>query len=139
MTPKIFLSKSEKQTRQIAARWGKRLKPLDVVCLYGPMGSGKTTFAQGIAQGLGFRGRAVSPTFNLIREYRIKEGILYHLDLFRIDSSDLNQLGLEDYFSDPYGICVIEWPECAVGWLPKDRLEVYFSFAGFSNRKIRFS
>ncbi|MBI4056498.1 MAG: tRNA (adenosine(37)-N6)-threonylcarbamoyltransferase complex ATPase subunit type 1 TsaE [Elusimicrobia bacterium] len=134
----IFISKSEEQTRRIGKALAQQLKPPSVLCLYGPMGSGKTTLVQGIARGMGFHGRAVSPTFNLVREYRTWKKTLYHLDLFRVASGELYQLGLEDYFSDPKGICVIEWAECARAWLPQDRLEIYLAVQQNGLRKLKF-
>ena len=81
---KTVVTTSEAETRTLARRLAAGLKGGDVVCLRGPLGSGKTRFVQGLAAGLGFKGRVTSPTFTLVREYQGKKLRLYHLDLFRV-------------------------------------------------------
>ena len=119
-------TRTPEATRQAARRLGRRLRPLDLLCLIGSLGAGKTTFVQGLVQGLHFRGQATSPSFALAKVYQTPRLTLYHLDLFRLESDELGQIGLEDYLGDPQAACAIEWPEAAESQLPKDRLEILF-------------
>lgn len=123
----IFKTLGADQTRALGRRLGKALKGLDLVCLYGTLGSGKTTLTQGIARGAGFRGRVMSPTFNLVRAYRARRWTIYHVDLYRVGSDETGDIGIEDCVGDPRGVCVVEWPEAARGYYPPDRLEARLS------------
>jgi len=127
---------SEEETRSLARRLAARLKGGDVVCLRGPLGSGKTRFVQGLAAGLGFKGRVTSPTFTLVREYQGRKLRLYHVDLFRVAGADLRLVGLEDYFNDPKGVCAIEWPEVGGESLPARHLDVTLEPISEQERRI---
>lgn len=131
-------TRSEEQTRRLAARLGREAKPGDVLCLFGPLGGGKTAFVKGFAEAAGCKGSVISPTFAVAREYAARGLRLHHLDLFRLAPADLANLGLEEYFEDPKGVCLIEWPEIARGWLPKDRVEIAFVHRKGGGRGLRF-
>lgn len=129
-----------KQTETFGHRLGSILRGLDMICLYGNLGSGKTTLTKGLARGLGFRGRVMSPTFGLAREYRGKKWILHHLDLYRVASFETGDIGIEDYTRDPSGVCVIEWPEAGAAYYPPDRLEIWLAHADKGRaRRLRIS
>jgi tRNA threonylcarbamoyladenosine biosynthesis protein TsaE len=103
-----FNSNSSEQTKKIAAEFSKKLKKGMVVGLFGDLGAGKTTFVQGLAQGMGLGKETyvTSPTFTLVNVY----DPLVHVDLYRIEkSNDFETLGLEDYFKS--SVVVIEWAE----------------------------
>lgn len=117
---------NETQTRALGRRLGRMLKGLDVVLLYGDLGSGKTTFTQGLAKGAGFSGRVVSPTFGLARLYRAKARLIYHLDLYRVAADDTGDIGIEEFVSDPKALCVVEWPDAGRAYYPADRVEIRF-------------
>ena len=121
------VTRSEEETRRLAARLGRKARPGDVICLAGPLGSGKTTFVQGFAKGAGFRGRTASPTFGLLRQYPARRLRIYHADFFRIKPGELTNLGMEEWLQDPKGVCLIEWPDVARNVLPADRVEIKFS------------
>ena len=132
-----MISNSVEETIKIGSRLAKRLKAGDVVALVGELGSGKTVFTKGIAQGLGVKNARYvnSPTFVIIKEYRGKVP-LYHFDLYRLDSpSSLDSLGWDEYFYGG-GIAVIEWADKARRLLPKKHIEVRLSVAGENRRKI---
>lgn len=81
-----------------------------VIGLQGDLGAGKTTLSQGIGAGFGVTGHMPSPTFTLINEYETSRGVLYHLDLYRLNSLDeLFDLGLEDMLSQPNSLMIVEW------------------------------
>lgn len=100
-----------------------------IICLYGELGSGKTTFVQGFARGLGITTRLLSPTFIIVRRYELpEENFFYHIDLYRTSSTaDLKQLGLSEIFLDPAAYVVVEWAEKLGELLPKDRRDIYFT------------
>lgn len=134
-----IISHGAEQTRRLGAHLGAVVRKGDVVLLQGEFGTGKTTFTQGIARGLGIDAHYVnSPTFTLINEYKSARGRLYHIDLYRLEGDEqIATLGLDDYF-DGNGIMVIEWPERAVTWLPQERLEVRFFHLNETKRTLRF-
>jgi tRNA threonylcarbamoyladenosine biosynthesis protein TsaE len=106
----ILTTREQKETEAAGARLGATLPAGSTVLLYGDLGAGKTTFVRGLARGLGLDpGEVSSPTFVLIQEYR---GLrtLYHVDLYRLTGSAVNDLGLEELY-DSKGVVVIEWAE----------------------------
>src|SRR5438552_6074550 len=134
-----IISHSAEQTRRLVERLGALAQPGDVILLEGEFGTGKTTFTQGIAKGMGVNARYVnSPTFMLINEYKGRRHRLYHIDLYRLEGQEqVATLGLDDYF-DGSGIAVVEWPEEARAWLPNERLTVRFSNLSETKRTLRF-
>ncbi len=101
-----------------------------VLCLWGELGSGKTTFVQGIAKGIGIASRLLSPTFIIVRRYDIPktEIVLYHLDLYRMrGNTDIEGLGFKDMLKDPNALVVIEWPERLGTFLPVRRIDARFA------------
>lgn len=131
------VSDSEDQTRRLGEGLASQLRPGDVVALTGQVGSGKTTFVQGLAAGLGVPGgRVASPSFVLVREYRGRVP-LYHADLFRLEGlTDTGTVGLEEYF-EAGGVTVIEWANRVPEVLPEDHLEIEFDLSGPSERRLR--
>ena len=103
-----------------------------VIGLEGDLGSGKTTFVQGIAKGLGIKGKITSPTFVIMREY----DFLYHIDCYRIQLEDLLELDFKEIINQPGNIIVIEWAERVKKILPKDTIWIKFEYLGKDKRKI---
>ncbi|MFL5732309.1 MAG: tRNA (adenosine(37)-N6)-threonylcarbamoyltransferase complex ATPase subunit type 1 TsaE [Chloroflexia bacterium] len=134
-----IVSHGTEQTRRLGYHLGTLAQPGDVVLLDGEFGTGKTTFTQGVARGLGLDPHYVnSPTFTLINEYRGGRHRLYHVDLYRLEGmEEVATLGLGDYF-DGSGITVVEWPEHGEGFLPDDRLLIRFAFLSDTKRTLRF-
>ena len=83
MKNEIVLSRSVEETEQFAASFAARLRPGDVVALYGGLGMGKTAFTRGLARGLGCRARVTSPTFTIVNEYD-GDVPLFHFDMYRL-------------------------------------------------------
>ena len=130
------ISHSEEQTRRLGRRFGELLEPSDVVLLSGPLGSGKTRFAQGIALGLGVSEAVTSPTFALVNEYAGRLP-LYHLDFYRLERPDeIQELGFDEYFFGA-GVTVAEWPEQVVG-LPSAHVLVRLKPITETKRGLRF-
>ncbi|MCI1903011.1 MAG: tRNA (adenosine(37)-N6)-threonylcarbamoyltransferase complex ATPase subunit type 1 TsaE [Enterococcaceae bacterium] len=95
------------ETQKIARLIARHLESGDVLLLVGDLGTGKTTFTQGLAEGLGIKRHLKSPTYTLIREYTEGRLPLYHMDVYRIDG-EVEDMGLEEYFEGD-GVSVVEW------------------------------
>ncbi len=129
------VSHSEKETINLGKKLGSLLKPGDLILLCGDLGGGKTTFVKGLAEGLevNIDFYITSPTFSLINIYEGKYTI-YHIDLYRLEFIDIQELGIGEYLND--GIVIIEWADKLKENLKDDYLEIFFEFLDFSTRKI---
>ncbi|HBU69615.1 MAG TPA: tRNA (adenosine(37)-N6)-threonylcarbamoyltransferase complex ATPase subunit type 1 TsaE [Elusimicrobia bacterium] len=106
---KPLISRSEAETKKAAKKFSGIIKPGDLVLLKGGLGSGKTVFARGLARAMGFKGAVRSPSFTIANRYKCAKGVnLYHLDLYRLEGSDFDSFGLEEYICSE-GICAVEW------------------------------
>jgi len=105
-------SNSEAQTEIWASHFAKGLVPGDVIALEGDLGAGKTAICKAICKGLGFEGSVNSPSYAIVHEYPHNPPI-YHLDLYRLKTTDdLYDIGIED-FTFSKGITLIEWSQMA--------------------------
>ena len=102
---------SESATGTVGEQFARSLKSGDVVLLYGDLGAGKTAFVRGMARGLGANPEDVSsPTFTIVQEYPASSVTLYHVDLYRLEPAEIEDLGLDELvFGD--GIVAIEWAD----------------------------
>ncbi|MBI4226934.1 MAG: tRNA (adenosine(37)-N6)-threonylcarbamoyltransferase complex ATPase subunit type 1 TsaE [Candidatus Omnitrophica bacterium] len=132
-----WVAKSAAQTRGLGRRLAAALAPGDVLALCGDLGSGKTTFVQGIARGLGVTESVTSPSFVLVREYAGRHGLpVYHLDLFRLNRvGDLSAIGYDEYVAGQ-GVTLIEWAQKMPQALPRDYAELTFAISGPTARAI---
>ena len=115
---------SELETIEIAQNFESEKFKNMVICLDGDLGSGKTVFTKGIANGLGIEESITSPTFTIIKEYLTGEMPLYHMDVYRLDGNT-DGVGVEEYYNKG-GIVVIEWSNTIKDILPDERLEIKF-------------
>lgn len=107
--PKVA-THSPAETEAFGERVATVLRPGDVLGLEGDLGAGKTAFVRGLVRGLGSGARVHSPTFALLNRYRGGRLEVFHLDLYRLGSSDdLREAGLEEPLSNPDGVTVVEW------------------------------
>ncbi|MCK4768056.1 MAG: tRNA (adenosine(37)-N6)-threonylcarbamoyltransferase complex ATPase subunit type 1 TsaE [Desulfobacula sp.] len=135
---KIIESKSSKQTLKLGEAVGKEITQGICIALKGELGAGKTTFAQGLAKGLGVSEKyyITSPTFNIINEYPAGVFTLCHLDLYRLGSADeLEGIGFDDLIDDTH-IVVVEWPEILKRISFEFDIEINFKFDAQYNRII---
>ena len=131
----VYESNSETETRAIAARFAAELKPGVVLLLSGDLGAGKTAFTKGLAEGLGIDPAEVtSPTFTLVHEYRQGRLPLVHVDLYRLEKVDLDELGMDADLANQ-GVLAIEWSDRLVR-LPAGALSVQFVATGEDLRTI---
>jgi tRNA threonylcarbamoyladenosine biosynthesis protein TsaE len=140
MEPITFVIESN-STRETKA-WGRRLAALleggELLGLIGDLGVGKTCFIKGLAHGLSLREEDIlSPTFTMIQEHHGRLP-LYHIDLYRLESVGLDDMGLREYlFSD--AIAAVEWLERLREAEELSWLSVKISYAGASRRRIEFA
>jgi tRNA threonylcarbamoyladenosine biosynthesis protein TsaE len=129
------ITANEEETSAAGEALGRDLKPGDVVLLFGDLGAGKTAFVRGMARGVGADPDDVSsPTFTIVQEYAGRSATLYHVDLYRLESAEIDDLGLDDLVSSD-GIVAIEWAERWKG-RPDDVTEVRLEHRGEDRRAI---
>ena len=136
VSPEIVTTTGEEETAAAGERLARGLHAWDIVLLYGELGAGKTAFVRGMARGLGAAPEEVtSPTFTLVQEYRGRLP-LYHVDLYRLESREVEDLGLDELAAD--GILAIEW---AGRWAgpPRGACEVRIEDAGGDERRIHLT
>ncbi|MFT4712442.1 MAG: tRNA threonylcarbamoyladenosine biosynthesis protein TsaE [Candidatus Azotimanducaceae bacterium] len=120
----------EQATINLGALLARLLSGHGTVFLDGDLGSGKTTLARGLLRAMGHIGAVKSPTFTLVEPYEIGDYKIYHFDLYRLeDPEELEYIGFDDFFEgEP--LCLIEWPEKGVGYLPESDLVIELSRQG---------
>jgi len=163
-----FISNSAEETKKFAGEFAKKLKPGDILALYGSLGAGKTTFIQGLVASLGYKGKVFSPTFIFVRPYKIRDRPLhtskhkvfqysrvlrplrglqksniktfYHIDLYRIEEpADLKTIGIEEFLSEDDSVSAIEWPERIENGLPERTVKIKFDYIDETKRRITVS
>ncbi len=137
MKTRIFITKSADQTRALAARLARCLEPDDCLALSGDFGAGKTTFVQGLADGLGFKKKALvsSPSFVIMKIYPGRLP-LYHFDLYRLaDEKEFEDVGFGE-FAACGGVTAIEWADKIKRLLPENRLDIDFAALGPQERRL---
>ncbi len=107
------------------------------ILFYGEMGVGKTTLISEIVKELGYVHDVSSPTFSIVNEYEIKDGLVYHFDFFRIkNEEEVYDIGFEDYLSSDNWI-FIEWPDKINSLIPDHINEIHLEKASGNSRKIK--
>lgn len=104
-------SHSAQETWEIGKQMGQEAFPGEVVALTGDLGTGKTVFTQGFAEGLGICDSVNSPTFTILQVYDGGRLPLYHFDVYRIgDSEEMFEVGWDEYAGGE-GVCLVEWAD----------------------------
>jgi tRNA threonylcarbamoyladenosine biosynthesis protein TsaE len=153
-----IISHSSAQTQRLGVRLGELLQGGELILLDGQLGTGKTTFTQGLARGMGITEIISSPTFTLLKEYQghavpiMKPGQntlpkqpssqqrigppLYHFDLYRLENpEEIIDLGFEDYFFSS-GVCVVEWADKADLLWPSEHLRIRLKMMSETKRGL---
>lgn len=152
MKQKEIITKNPGQTQKLGEELAKKIcqlaekkgvnKTAVVFGLQGNLGSGKTTFLQGFAKGLGIKERILSPTFVILKIFKIKKQKkqfenFYHFDCYRIQKpKEISDLKFKEIISNPKNIVAIEWPEKVKKFLPKSATIIKFKFIDEKIRKI---
>ena len=127
-------SYNEKETIERAENLESEKFPNMVICLKGNLGSGKTVFTKGFASALGITDVITSPTFNIVKEYYSGQLPLFHMDVYRIDETDV-EIDFHEYFVKK-GISIIEWADMISDELPDERLEISFKIINEDTRML---
>jgi tRNA threonylcarbamoyladenosine biosynthesis protein TsaE len=129
------VTRSEDETRAVARALAATLLPGAVLLLNGDLGAGKTAFVRGLAEGLGIdAGEVTSPTFTLVHEYRGGRLPLVHVDLYRLERAELDEIGLDSDLASA-GVTAIEWADRLSRDVP-DAVRVRLVDAGDDTRTI---
>lgn len=128
---------SAEQTRAVAFELAAALPQTVTLALHGDMGVGKTTFVQGLAQGLGVTERVTSPTFSIFSVHQGNARSLIHLDAYRLENEhQIESLLLEEFITGSYCLAV-EWPEKIAAWLPADTWHLVLSIEDGDRHRVR--
>ena len=148
-----FITTSYEETQKLGKNFAKGFLESDlrktavVLGLSGNLGSGKTTFIQGFAKGLGIKEKILSPTFVIMKKFKIPQRTthhslqttryFYHIDCYRIkNAKDILELGFKEIIINPENIVAIEWPEHVKKILPKKAIKINFKFIDENKREI---
>lgn len=118
------LALTEQELTDWGARLGRQIDPPLIITLDGDLGAGKTTLARAICSGYGVREDVTSPTFAIVHVYDAPKSLVYHVDLFRLDSPrDLQNIGWDDIVQSD-ALVLVEWPERAAELLPAEHVPI---------------
>lgn len=136
-TVRLLSLRGEVETRALGAAFNSDLRIGDLICLAGPLGSGKTTWARGLIQSLqrksGDPEGIVSPTFTLVQNYETESLTIFHFDLYRVEhETELTELGFDDALQE--GAVIVEWPDRLGGLILNDRIDITLSGAGMERQ-----
>jgi len=135
-----YITNSVEETQNIAEKIAQQYSHSGgVIALIGDLGAGKTAFTQGFAKALRVTDKIISPTFILMRQHQLpnSQRWLFHLDLYRLeDNASISQLGLEEIFSNPQNIILIEWADKILDRLPPSTTKIKFEKISETKRKI---
>ncbi len=130
----FVVTKTRKETQDLAYRLGEIVKANTLITLSGDLGAGKTTFTQGLARGLGIDKKVTSPTFTIMKEYMGRLP-LYHIDAYRLENIT-QDLGFDEYIESD-GVCVIEWANFIEYVLPEELLNIEFTINDDDSRTLK--
>lgn len=135
-----YITKYAEETKKLGEKVGKSLQGGEVLCFYGDLGVGKTTFLTGLITHFTGRKRILSPTFIIVRHYLVSHTTIkniYHIDLYRLEKSeDMIHLGLNEFIYKPDTVVAIEWAERLKNLLPNRRIDVQLKENGMDERII---
>jgi len=145
---KKYLTNNSKQTFNLGKKFAGKLESGDIILLYGELGTGKTTFIQGVANGLGIKDRILSPTFLLHRIHPVighDFNRMNHIDLYRLENSTkISSIGIEDVFKEDGSVTFIEWAQRLKNFnsnknLPAGRqgYKIIFKYKKENDREVR--
>ena len=135
-----FITNNIKETNKVANDLATNLESGQLITLSGNLGAGKTVFVKALAAGLGISETITSPTFVLMKSYKVeykKIKQLIHVDCYRLDGiEDVSDIGLQDFLNDPQTLVVIEWADKLDNLPKKNRIDVKIESLGQDERKV---
>lgn len=134
---KIKETKNEQETINLGFQFGSLLKPGMVILLDGNLASGKTTFTKGIGRALDIKQIINSPSYTIMKSYRVLNQDFYHFDFYRMDEEGMD-FDFEDYINSD-AITVIEWPYNVKSLLPEEHILVNIEITDLNNRRFLFT
>lgn len=137
-----IITNSDQETFAFGLKLGRLCRGGEVFALCGDLGAGKTRLVQGLAQGLSIKSRITSPTFNILKVYKVSKKIrsFYHIDAYRLRSEkDLIALGAQEFFSLPDAVIAIEWAERVKKIWPKEARVIKIRPLSETRREIIYS
>ncbi|HBP01167.1 MAG: hypothetical protein UY41_C0043G0004 [Candidatus Moranbacteria bacterium GW2011_GWE1_49_15] len=141
-----IITQNSKQTEELAKLLAMEIRGGEIICLSGDLGAGKTTFAQGLLEGLGVEGPYTSPTFAIMKEYEVNLKFqisnlkllkVYHIDTYRVEERDILELGWKDFSGKKNAVTIVEWAERIKDIVPAGALWIHFSWKNENEREIR--
>jgi len=137
----IKITKSPKETQEIAISLVKKIKKGGMICLFGNLGTGKTIFTKGLAEGLGIENLSIkSPTYTYIRHHKKNGQNIYHIDLYRLEQIDeLLALELDEIMQNKENIVIVEWADRMESILPEKRIDVELEYIDDDSREIKIT
>lgn len=144
---KKFITTSKEETWDVAKDLLEKDLVGNVIFLKGELGTGKTTFAQGILTALGAQGPFTSPTFVIMKVYRFssekfkvkssKFRNIYHFDCYRVGPEDILEIGWEEIIANPKNLVLVEWPERIKKIWPKKFIQIDIQIHENNTRKLK--
>lgn len=146
-----FITEKKEETKKLGKLLAQELHGGEVICLFGELGAGKTTFTQGLLEGLEAEKPYTSPTFVVMKEYIRKRTIrqladkfpisnkirnIYHFDAYRVEAEDIMSLGWEEITENPSNICIVEWADKLEKIIPERAIWIGFEWLDEKRRKI---
>lgn len=118
-------------------------KKATIFCLYGDLGSGKTTFTKGFVSAFGVKQNVTSPTFVIEKIYKLPKPTnfqhIIHIDAYRLNSGEeMIELGWNEIIENPENIILIEWPNNISDILPSNTRSIYFKFIDENTREVKY-
>jgi tRNA threonylcarbamoyladenosine biosynthesis protein TsaE len=132
------VSTGSDETQDLAMAMGRKLRGGEVIELVSDIGGGKTTFVRGLAKGIGSHNKVHSPSFTLANEYKGRKLKLFHLDLYRLNTTGVLKDEISEFMVEPNSVIVIEWPQLVDDVLPAERLTINIRPISETDREIRF-
>ncbi|SDG10350.1 tRNA threonylcarbamoyladenosine biosynthesis protein TsaE [Facklamia miroungae] len=135
-----YTSHSLTETQALAKTLAQIIQPGSLILLSGPLGSGKTAFTQAFGQTLGIQRAIKSPTYTIVKEYELDQVAdrLIHIDAYRLEEGGADTVDFEQ-FLDPRTLCLVEWPEFIMDYLPKEYIKIQFELIDKQQRQIVIS
>lgn len=133
-----MVTHSPEETQALAKLLANYLTLGQVIRLEGPLGSGKTTFTQGLGRALGIKRAIKSPTYTIVKNYPLEQGEFIHIDAYRLEEGGAETVDI-DMFMHPQAITLIEWAQFIEAYLPERYLSINFVLQDeFQDRQIQF-